>query len=310
MRNLRRAATILTGVVALGGGAAILAVGCGGDDTIVGVGSDGGGGDAADGSSIDTGVVDSGSDAFVFDAGPPQLEVFYQQINRVGCAWLQNCCTNGSEGNDGGFDLNSCLSTFVPENGGFLYTSPVQDPIDGGGNVTFHEDIAAQCLSLIQGLSCTDAFTSTKMKQIRDACNGAVVGNIAAGSTGCQATIECAPPAHCEIPDGGSTGTCVAPYAQGAPCISPGDDTLTSIGRCGRPYTGEPRYCEVGQSVTVPEGGTCNAPDVNGTACDSPFECQSWLCDLTNTATCVDSAQIILPGNDGTCGIFAPVDGG
>lgn len=309
MRNLRRTVAILSGILGVTGGVSAVVVGCGGDDTIIGTGGPDSGGDVAADVAVDTGVLDAGSDAFYFDAGPPKLEEFYLQINKTGCALLQNCCTNGSEGYDGGFDLSTCAATFNPASGGFLYTSPVQDPIDGGGNVTFHEDEASQCLSLILGLSCTEQWTTAQMTAIRTACNSAVVGNIPAGSTGCRDTIECTSPAHCEIgTDGG--GTCVAPYATGASCIVSGDTDLTSLARCGRPFTGLPGYCEVGDGLTLPEAGTCATPGANGTPCYSPFECQGWLCDVNGTGQCADSAQILTPGNDGLCSAFAPVDGG
>jgi hypothetical protein len=300
MKNLVRAAAILSGVVGLSGAAAALAVGCGGDDTVVGYPGDGGSEASVD-SSSDTSIPDSGSDAFSFDAGPPDLGKFYLQITQTGCAWLESCC-----GGPADFDMNSCLSSFSPATGGFLFTSPVEDPIDGGGQVTLDTAQANQCLSLIQGLSCSAPFTSTEMKAIRDACTGAIVGNIPAGSTGCQATIECQFPSHCEV----DSGTCTAPYDAGAPCVAPGDSVLDSLSRCGRGYTGEPRYCEVGDFDTVLEAGTCAAAGLNGAACISPYECQSWLCDVNSTSTCVDSAQIFQPGANGTCAVFAPVDAG
>jgi len=306
MKNLVRAAAIFSGVVGLSGVAAALAVGCSGDDTVIGYGADTGTDSPTADSSSDTSTDSSSTDAgpdtsFSFDAGPPKLGQFYQQITQTGCAWLENCC-----GGPGNFDMNQCLSTFAPATGGFLYTSPVQDPIDGGGNVTFDQSKASECFSLIQNLSCTAAFTSAQMTAIRNACNGAVVGNIAPGGTGCQATIECQSPAHCE-PQGG--GTCVAPYNSGDNCILTSDSELTSMARCGRPYTGNPGFCQIGDSQTVVEAGTCAAPGITGTACISPYECQSWLCDINNTATCQTSAQIFVPGSGGTCSSFS-LDGG
>ncbi len=300
MKNLGRTAAILFGVVGLSGVGAALAVGCGGDDTVVGYGNDSGADSPTTDTSTDSPVADSGSDAFTFDAGPPDLSKFYLQITETGCAWLENCC-----GGAANFDNNLCISTFAPANGGFLFTAPVLDPLDGGGNVTLNVTQADQCFSLITALSCTAPFTSTQMKAIRDACNGAVQGNVPVGSS-CQATIECQAPAHCELP----LGVCVAPYDAGANCVLAGDDPLTSLSRCGRGYTGEPEFCQVGDSLTLPEAGTCAAPETNGTPCISAFECSSWLCDINGSGTCASSAQIFEPGASGTCSSFVPVDAG
>lgn len=302
MKNLGRTAAVLFGMVGLSGVGAALTVGCSGDDTVVGYGQDSGSDVQTTDTSTDSPVPDSGPDtSFYFDAGPPDLSKFYQQITATGCAWLENCC-----GGAANFDNNLCLATFAPETGGFLYTSPVADPIDGGGNVTLNTAQANQCLSLITALSCTAPFTSTQMKAIRDACNGAVVGNIPSGVAGCNATIECQAPAHCET----TTHTCVAPYDAGADCVVAGDDPLTSLSRCGRGYTGEPQFCEVGDSLTLPEAGTCAAPENDGTPCVSPFECSSWLCDVNNSGNCAETAQIFVPGASGTCSAFPAGDGG
>lgn len=303
MRNLRRAAAIFSGIVGASALSAGLIVGCGGDDTIVGVGGDSGSDVSTTDSSPDTGSSDAGKDAQPFDAGKVDLSSFYAKINSTGCTWLENCCGGASN-----FDLNACTSLFDdPANFGFLFTRTLQDTLDGGGNVTFDESKADQCLGLINAMSCTDPLTSAQAIAIRDACYGAIVGNIPAGGTGCRDSVECQPPAHCE-PIGG--GTCVAPYAQGATCVLTGDTDLTALQRCGRPYTGEPRFCEVGDFLTVPEAGVCSNPGANGTACDSPFECQSWNCDTNGTQTCADSAQLIVPGPGGTCDNFLPADAG
>jgi hypothetical protein len=298
MKNLVRTAAILSGVLGLSGVAAALAVGCGGDDTVIGYPGDGGSEASVD-SSSDTSIPDSGSDAFSFDAGPPDLAKFYLQINATGCAWLQNCCGGPTQ-----FDDNACLATFNAANGGFLFTAPVQDSVDGGGNVTLDTAKASQCLSLIQGLPCTAAATSAQMIAIRDACNGAVVGNIPQGGTGCQQTIECAQPAHCEL------GVCVAPYDAGTPCALGSDDEVTSLSRCGRGYTGVPEYCEIGNNETVLEAGSCAPQGATGANCLGPYECQSWMCDSNDTSKCVTSAPLLVPGADGTCSFFPAPDGG
>ena len=304
MRNLRRTATILSSILAVTSGAALVVVGCGGDDTIIGTGGPDSGGDVSSDVTTDTGIGDSGGDAFHFDAGPPDLSNFYHQINETGCAWIQNCCGGASK-----FDLNACVAGFDdPTTFGFLFTRTL-NTVPDGGNVTFDGEKASQCLSLIQGLSCGTAntsVTSAEVIAIRDACYGAIQGTIPAGSTGCTADIECVPPAHCD-PAGG--GTCVAPLAQGATCVLPSDTNPTqSLGRCGRAYSGTPRYCEVGPFISLPEAGTCDSPHGTGTGCYAPYECSSWICDnTTDPGQCAASEALI---NSDLCAAFPPADAG
>ena len=303
MRNLRRTAAILTGILGVTGGAAAVVVGCGGDDTIIGVGGDSGADVSTSDVSIDTGVTDAAKDAFTFDAGPPAVSLFDLQINQTGCAWLQNCCGGPSQ-----FDMNACLATFNdPATAGWFFTRPLRDELDGGGNVTFDETKANQCLSLLQAMSCTDPLTSAQAKAIRDACYGAIVGNIPVGSTGCRSDLECVPNAYCD-PAGG--GTCRAPLDAGSVCVNGTDSVGLDLSKCGRPFAGEPGYCQVGDPYTALEAGTCSPPGSNGSDCVTPMECQSWLCDLSNTATCVDTAAFLVPGPGGTCDSFVPADAG
>ncbi|MEO8875001.1 MAG: hypothetical protein ABI461_05390, partial [Polyangiaceae bacterium] len=111
MKNLVRAAAIFSGVVSLSGVAAALAVGCSGDDTVIGYGNDSGPDvvdhtDSSLDSSSDTSPpADAGPDSsFHFDAGPPNIAQFNQQINQTGCARVASCCGVAN------FDLNACLS--------------------------------------------------------------------------------------------------------------------------------------------------------------------------------------------------------
>ena len=298
MRNLRRTVAILSGILGVTGGAAAVVVGCGGDDTIIGVGPDSGGDGTAD-VTTDTGILDSGGDAFHFDAGPVDLSSFYHQINETGCAWMQNCCGGPTQ-----FDLNQCVAAFDdPTALGFLFTRTLSSVPDGG-NVTFDKASADQCLSLIQGLSCGTANTSVTSAQllaIRSACYGAITGKIPVGSTGCSESIECAPPGHCEPFDG---GTCVTAYPTGANCVMSGDTPTASLNRCGRAYTGQPDYCEVGDFFTIAEAGTCAPPQDLDASCATPFECASWTCETTNfPGSCANSEAII---NADLCTAFPP----
>ncbi len=293
MKNLVRTAAILSGVLALSGVGAALSVGCGGDDTVIGYGPDSGGDGPTVDSTADTFVpTDGGTDAFSFDAGPPSLSNFYHQINLVGCAYFQNCCGGAAL-----FDLNACVADDDnPQSDGFLFTRTLETVPDGG-HVTFDDTKASQCLSLIQGLSCSTAstaITSAQLLAIRSACYGAISGTIPAGSSGCTESIECVSPAHCE-PFGG--GTCVAPYDAGAPCAIGADTQVDSLNRCGRAYTGDPGYCELGPFTTVAEAGTCDTPHVLGGPCYSPFECDSFICDNTDDpGSCANTEAIINPG--------------
>ncbi|MEO8796688.1 MAG: hypothetical protein ABI551_02285, partial [Polyangiaceae bacterium] len=265
MKNLARAASIFSGVVAISGVAAVLVVGCGGDDTVIGYpGQDSG----ADVTAIDGGVdgssdgspQDSGPDAFRFDAGKPNLSDFYHQIDQVACKWLEHCCggptklqVDGPNGCIDQFDNNA--ATF-----GFLATRPLQDDIDGGGHVTFDQTKANQCLAMIESFSCTVPLTSAQLIAFRETCYAAVEGTIPIGSTGCQESVECAPPGHCEGFDG---GTCVAPYPVGSTCIGVGD-LKNNANNCGRAFTGDPGNCANGGLGTLSDAGKCQAPLANG----------------------------------------------
>jgi hypothetical protein len=303
MKNLVRAAAILSGVVGLSGVAAVLAVGCGGDDTVVGYGNDSGSETSTtpDGSS-DTSVPDSGPDtSFVFDAGHPDLSKFATQINATACARIQSCCGGPTQ-----FSLDDCIAgANDPANVGFLFTRGVLDTLDGGGNVTFDQAKASQCFSLIEAISCSTAstaFTSAEAIAIRDACYGAITGNIPINSTGCTSSIECQPPGHCESFGG---GTCVAPYATDAGCVLAGDGIYESISRCGRAYTGQPGYCEVGNFFTVQEAGTCAGPLDLDASCATQFECASNICDTTVNfpGNCASSESLI---NSDICTAYPP----
>jgi hypothetical protein len=293
MKNLGRTAAILFGVVGLSGVAAALAVGCGGDDTVVGYGPDtGADSPTADVVQNDTSPPgDSGPDtSFHFDAGNPDIGKFALQINQTACAWAQSCCGGPTQ-----FSAAQCVTNLNdPANVGFLFTRGLLDTLDGGGNVSFDQSKASQCLSLIQNLSCSTsstAVTSAEVIAIRDACYGAITGNIPVNGTGCTSSIECAPPSHCE-PQGG--GTCVAPYANNDNCILGGDQIIDSEYRCGRAYTGEPGYCGVGNFFTIQEAGTCAPPEAIDASCATQFECASDLCDTTSfPGKCTTSAALI-----------------
>ena len=309
MKNLGRAAAIMFGVVGLSGVASALAVGCGGDDTIVGSGGD----SSTDSPSTnDTFVPDSsppgdaGPDtSFHFDAGRPDLSKFAAQINQTACAWEQNCCGGVTQ-----FNIARCESDLNdPADLGFFFTRGVLDTLDGGGNVTFDQSKASQCLALIQGLSCstaTTAVTSAQAIAIRDACYGAIQGNIPAGSTGCTSSIECQFPAHCE-PTGG--GTCVAPYNSGSNCVFAGDQVVDTMNRCGRAYSGEPGSCTIGNFYTAQEAGTCQTALGADASCASGLECASGICDTDTNypGNCVSSEAVI---STDFCTYYGPLDGG
>ncbi|MGH7281511.1 MAG: hypothetical protein ACRELY_08320 [Polyangiaceae bacterium] len=304
MRNLRRTAAILLGILGVTGGAAVIVVGCGGDDTIIGTGGPDSGSDVtADVIGNDTGISDSGADAFHFDAGPITLDSFYHQIDVTACAWEQNCCGGSTV-----FDTTACLRDLDdPTSAGFMFTRTLQAPADAGSTVVFDDAKAAECLNLIQGLSCSEdpsAITAAQSQAIRTACYGAITGTIPAGNPGCTDSIECEPNNHCEFgPDGG--GTCVAPYTLGTPCVLNGELPPTSLYRCGRAFAGQPNYCQTCQFYTIEEAGTCSPPQDVDASCYTPYECASWVCDF-NSERCANSFAII---NTGLCTAYPP-DGG
>jgi hypothetical protein len=311
MKNLGRAAAIMFGVVGLSGIAAALAVGCGGDDTVVSYGNDSSADSPTSDVATDTSTpTDSGADtSFHFDAGPSSLANFFHQIDQTGCARLESCC-----GGPTAFQVDGpggCIDTFdnSPALFGFFYTRSLHDLVDGGGQVTFDQAKATECLNLIQNLSCTVPISSADTLAIQTACYGAITGTIAAGTAGCTDSIECVPPAHCDLSVNG--GTCLAPLAAGTPCLS-GAGNAASQDNCGRAYTGSPGSCEVGGLTTLSEAGTCAAPFTDGTPCFNPFECSSDLCDTPDgnpDLPYVCGAATTPLGNPFTCVSFPP-DGG
>jgi hypothetical protein len=310
MKNLGRTAAILFGVVGLSGAGAALAVGCSGDDTVIGYGNDSSADSPTDTFVPDTSTTDSGTDSsFHFDAGMANLAEFYHQIDQTGCARLEACC-----GGPTAFRVDGpggCVDTFDnnPALFGFFYTRSLRDPVDGGGHVTFDQTKATECLNLIQNLSCTVPVSTADTLAIQAACYGAITGTIAAGNAGCTDSIECVPPAHCDPTVNG--GTCLAPLSAGTACVSSAGN-LASQANCGRPYTGSPGSCEVGGLSTLSEAGTCAAPFADGTPCFNPFECSSDLCDTPDgnpDLPYVCGAATTPLGNAFTCISFPP-DGG
>jgi hypothetical protein len=324
MRNLARTSLMLGALLSASGALALVAVGCGGDDTSVGstdgsadgtsmdaspdhhVGKDGEAADAKkhkDGES--EAESDDGGESEASDDGPavdaPTLADFPNTVNTAWCQRLADCC----DGNDAGaFQLSECISGFGTA--GWLNVSLANTQ---SGHIAYDPANAAKCLGDIGAMSC-GTLSSTAIEQQISTCGQAMVGKLDVGAKGCTSAWDCAPPAYCDnfeadggVVDGG-TGTCKALAAAGSPC----QDLLSSTD-CSEIGNGHPdNFCSPGDGG----GAVCTPEFANGVACNFAFyQCQSQICDNT-TGLCQSTTIFSDPGDASiVCAFYnTPVDAG
>jgi hypothetical protein len=312
MKNLARVASVLGGLVALSGGAAVIMVGCSDDDVGVATtdaGEDGKADVAADVGADTSPVKDSGADAAdvivppKFDAGPPNLLTYAHQVNKLFCQKLAFCC-----GNPSGFDVEACTTSYDTTGTGFGGVDLLNAVADGG-NVAFDPSKAATCFSEVNALGCGAISSATWVAAERD-CRAGIVGTIAAGNTGCKASGECVPNAHCVIAN--DAGTCTAPGALGSSCANP--DYFKAHEQCGYLYSGVPRYCDT--QYNFPGTGatdTCKDQKALNASCYDSMECLSGVCDYVSADAAAPgacSATLSTFLNPGVCKAFTIVDAG
>jgi hypothetical protein len=317
---------MLGALMSASGSLALVAVGCGGDDTAVGS-TDASGDGSADATSTDAlsdhhvgkdgettdakkhfdaddesdgepGDGEASDDGSTVDA--PTLAEFPNAVNTAWCERLASCC----DGNDAGaFQLSECIAGFGTA--GWLNVSLSNTK---SGHIAYDPANAAKCLGDIGTISC-GTLSSTAIEQQISTCGQAMIGKLNVGAKGCTSAWDCAPPAYCDnfdadggVTDGG-TGTCKALAAAGSPC----QDLLFSTD-CSEIGNGHPsNFCSPADG-----GAVCTPEFANGVACGFAFyQCQSQICDNT-TGLCQSTTIFSDPGDASVvCAFYnTPVDGG
>ena len=212
-----------------------------------------------------------------FDAGPPDPVAFTDQLTGTYCARVGSCCLALKY--QPTFNNAKCVTALnnsqyptalfgIPT----IYKSKL-----AGGHITFDPVAGKACLVLLETYSCA-AFGSADWIELNRQCLAAMKGNIPIGQTGCTDAIECAPPAMCDIPDGGTTGTCRALLQSNTSC--------TDSSQCGDGLTGVPRFCDNLEKFPIPPSGVCKDQKPVGAECNgSEQECTSQLCEIDETAS-------------------------
>jgi hypothetical protein len=336
MSVYRRAYVFVGAVVAGALPLAMLAAGCGGDDTggktsLLDGGADGtvdaaGDGDAAmpdsspkvDGSPADASpdvAPDVVTDAHpVFD-GPPfdgAIIEFPQQVKTAYCERIAACCQSIDAGALPGqiFDMPTCVADLIDF--GYQGNTTGEAFLDSG-HVALNATQAASCLAQIAAVDCTaDLLSSSQEKSIIGACFGALTGTQDAGAA-CNVSLECAPGTFCEpLSDGG--GTCTPLRPDGGSCADLGrvfDNAAQICSYRGSGNTGltcltfDPTtnvsFADAASFVCVPQLAT-------GANCSFNDNCQSLLCNQGLDATTCENAQSFV-GPLGCVGFFIDAGG-
>jgi hypothetical protein len=305
---------VLGGIMICGAASALLAGGCGGDDTTAPAGDGGPGDSTTDGYQPDVTQGDTqgdvtqgdtqagdviGNDGPVGDAGDAQpdasagdgaaLAAFPGQVAQAVCQKASDCCF-GPDASQ--FDMAGCLAASTRE--GYLGTlhgvTAFLGP-DSGGVLAFNPASATACLQDINSIDCTanELTTAVQVSILRD-CVAAVSGTLGAGAS-CMATIECSPGLFCDLPlDGGPTGTCTAVAGDGGSCYfgnqQGGENFGQSEEACSFRGAGVSglRCNNADLNTGAPlDGGastwTCAPPVALGSGCNFNQDCLTELCD-------------------------------
>jgi hypothetical protein len=319
MRNFARLAVVLGSVVGVAGALAVLAIGCGGDDTAVPL--DSGGGDRTIDSpqqetgNNDTSTGDSpseggGGDAEAGggDAGVPPLDKFIEATVAAYCDRLGECCI-GDAGH-GTWDRNRCITANINN-----ISNPKLLPLhnaatkDGGAGIQYDTAHASQCLTLLKNMKCT--IGSADYSAIRDTCYAALMGKVALNSGGCTDSIQCASPGRCD-PAAADGGKCVALIGDGGLCTSIDDCNYRGTYQpnlfCDDDPTRHPNPADASVSIPtctpqLPLNGTCGNGD--GTIGDLEGACLSGICG--GVGVCLDN---FVQNDVTTCDVFTIKDAG
>ncbi len=305
MKSFRLFVCIASGAVMAGG----LVSGCGGDDTVVSPGSDGGkdattdGSNFVDGSSQDSGGQDGGGDTGVIvDAGPPPTVTdFVAHLEQAYCTRIAQCCVAADAGT-----ISNAKCLFAAHPDGFLGASTgiiqlLDEAADGGGthinNLVVDSQLAKNCYQATSLVPCS--LGTTLANQVIASCFNAVQGKLAIGGA-CETSVECKQPAYCKYADGGAaTGVCTALEAVGSLCNAvPGtsfDQGARGQEACSSRSSGVPAaYCDnefLDYTLKPIDQWKCAAGNANSGICAYDTACVSNLCDPT-TGTCTPNLDL------------------
>jgi hypothetical protein len=341
--NLSRVAVALGGAVGVGGIAASVAVGCGGDDNVVPTQDSGGPDRTGIDAPIDNyqppidGYVPDGNDGGtgpadgnvpspdVIDA--PTLNDFINQQDIAYCTSFGECCTpspqysypfNWNNNGDGDGGPLGCIP-FFNSVGGFNSLGNYQASI-GDSYTTYNPAQADKCIYDLQEMyvnstqNLCGVLDAGTINGIFNDCFAAITGNQANGQP-CNTSLDCAN-GYCQFVNDAGT-TCAALVTVGNPCTLNGnapngpfiglDEQCSYLGR-GVPAN----FCNFANSDGGPVG-VCAPALPAGSPCQLPTQCQSLNCPTTATQTvCVDNVVFSDPGIDGgNCSFFITnLDGG
>jgi len=318
MRSLRGLMLSLGASISTGAIAALVAGGCGGDDTTTpgtaDATADGGGHEdapMAEAATPETGgqeatveasadagpAADAGGDGPVTpdgEAGPPQLPPpdWSTQEALAMCQGVLNCCAGGLD--SGAYDVAKCASVFLVE-GWFDYTLPERTDLYDAGNIAFDPAQGAACLAALRTFPC-GAKTSAEWQGITRECFAALYGRIPQGQSGCRSSWECAPGTFCDQSVDG--GQCSALVGSGQPCgngrVPSRPDQMCSYLGSDQPAL----FCDL---ISSPDGGaTCKPLLADGVTCTDSAQrnfydmaCTSGLCG--DNAMCGGSTSLPFP---------------
>ena len=331
MTKLRDMLLVLGGAVVATGCTAILAAGCGGDDTAVQ--GDSGPDVINDRTVLDTGfdvTVDTGTDASPdakpdvivvpdasdggvdaqvdAEAGPYDASVFFQftsQVTQAFCTKLSGCCFGADAG---AFNMSQCTAAF---GAGYDESSNDVNAFTPRGHSTFNAASAQSCLADINALGCAQ-ITTAQAQTMRQDCFGAVNGTLPNGAA-CGSAVECASGEFCNLPTDGGTGACAALRVSGSPCGNFGAvDPVQSQQACSyRGSASSSLTCQWADFVTgnLFDAGAwqCVPEQAQGAGCNSDPDCTGKLCDPNQNFICAATAAF---ANAATCQAFTIQDAG
>jgi hypothetical protein len=332
MRNLAQASVVFAALLGAGGAIAVMAVGCGGDDTAVATDAETDvtqdqtatdakpdhKGDATDkdaekdakqkgdaeseassddgGDEATPGDAESGADA------PPDAPVdsaalfaFPNQVNTTYCDRIAQCC--GFDGGGGGaFDIAKCVSDTVSA-GGFDNVSVAQ--VDSG-KIVYDTEAGVSCLGGIGSFDCA-TIADPLWAATLIACSTAMQGTVGINGP-CTTYWDCTAGSYCLAGDGG-VKHCAPLGTVGAPCADKISSTDCSYRGAGAPanYCSDAGMCEPALAIGDPAG------------CTYDPQCTSQICDFV-TGECQNSSEFTDPGIPfalgGFCASYEPDAGG
>lgn len=336
--SMARMAIALGGAAGAVGIAAVVAVGCGGDDNVVPPPGDGGGFDNTapdvrndnyvppnDQYVPDTNVADNyNPDNYAVppDAGidAPTLGSFIHESDEAYCQSLGQCCTtpplgypqNWNQDGDGG-----CVQAF-DSTAGWDFLIPYAASLNNA-DVTYNPQQAAQCIYDLQQIYQSSTQNSCGVVQanyfnnILSDCYKVFNGTVTPGGN-CVTSLDCAN-GFCQLGPDAGPGTCAALVALGSACSvdtyntslgpTPVDDQCTYLG-AGTPNN----FC----TGALPGGngtGVCAAGQGLDAGCTGFEQCQLPGSTCGFSGTCEGQYVFSDPGiAGGECATYTVVDAG